>query len=358
MAGTAAHLVDRVLPSVPYRQWVLSMPHAVRFSLARDVALFGQVLGVFLRKVFAWQRRRARAHGIDDPRCGAVSFLQRFGSLLNLNCHIHALLPDGVFARDAGGAVQFHALPPPWDDDIVRLLEQIARAIHRIVERRRADRGDDDPPDLLATEQAASFVALPSQNRAIPPTSGRRTAFQGGYSLHADRLIDADDRNGLERLCRYGARSPVATSRLSLDPSGQVRVALKRPLRDGRTALAFPPVEFLRRLATLIPPPRSHLTRFHGVFAPHHAYRAAVVPAAVGTATPTGCRRFDWATLMKRVFAVDVLVCDVCAGPMRILAVLSEGDATRAILDHLELPTPRAHPPPRRLDDCVNEFDA
>src|SRR6516164_1647466 len=69
MAGAAAHLVDRVLPSVPYRQWVLSMPHQVRFLLARDAALFGQVLGVFLRKVFAWQRRRARAHGIADPRC-------------------------------------------------------------------------------------------------------------------------------------------------------------------------------------------------------------------------------------------------------------------------------------------------
>ena len=57
---------------------------------------------------------------------------------------------------------------------------------------------------------------------------------------------------------------------------------------------------------------------------------------------------------MKRVFAVDVLVCDACGGAMRILAVVPEGDATRAILDHLGLPTappqPRAHAPPRQFD--------
>jgi hypothetical protein len=67
MAGTAADLVNHVLPIVPYRQWVLSLPRRVRFLLARDGKLLSQVLGVFLSKLFAWQRRRARAHGIADP---------------------------------------------------------------------------------------------------------------------------------------------------------------------------------------------------------------------------------------------------------------------------------------------------
>jgi hypothetical protein len=334
----------------------------VRFLLARDAALFGQVLGVFLRKVFAWQRRRARAHGIADPRCGAVSFLQRFGSLLNLNCHIHALLPEGVFAMGRDGVVRFHGLPPPWDDDITRLLGQIARAIHRLVERRLADRGDDESPDLLASEQAAGVVPPPSMDLATRLKSGRRSAFLDGYSLHADRLVEADDRDGLERLCRYGARSPIANSRLSLDRNERVRVALKRPLRDGRIELVFPPVDFLRRLATLIPPQRSHLTRFHGVFAPHHAFRAAVIPVAAEVTAPKGCRRFDWAALMKRVFAVDVLECDACGGAMRILAVLPEGDATRAILEHLGLPSqaprPRAHAPPALFDECASDYDS
>ena len=89
-------------------------------------------------------------------------------------------------------------------------------------------------------------------------------------------------------------------------------MALERPLRDGRTELAFTPVEFLRRLAALIPPPRSHLTRYHGVFAPHHALRAAVVPADSSASEDVAgsragpLRRLAWAALMKRVFVIDV----------------------------------------------------
>jgi hypothetical protein len=209
------------------------------------------------------QRRVARARGITASRTGAVTFVQRFGSLLNLNCHVHALLPDGVFAAGSDGAVRFHPLPPPWDDDVARLLGQVARAIHRLVERRLAQRGDDESPDLLASEQVQA-IEPPLPGRApLPSSINRRSAFLEGYSLHADHLIDANDRDGLERLRRYGARSPVANTRLSLDSSGRVVVFLKRPLRDGRTELAFTPIDFLRRLATLIPPPRSHLTRYH-----------------------------------------------------------------------------------------------
>ena len=364
MADSAAHLVDRVLPAVPYRQWVLSLPRQVRFLLARDVTLLGKVLGVFLRKVFAWQRRRARGYGIGAPQCGAVTFVQRFGSLLNLNCHVHALLPDGVFVANPDGTAVFHTLPPPWDDDVTTLLHQIARAIHRLVEGHLARRsGDDDPPELLASEQARAVATPPVPGRALLPPPGRRCAFLEGYSLHAERLVDADDRDGLERLCRYGARSPIANSRLALDPAGRVVIALRRPLRNGRAELTFTPVDFLRRLATLIPPPHRHLTRYHGVFAPHHHLRAAVVATVSSTASDDSTkhrpldrkRRLAWAALMKRVFASDVLVCDRCAGPMRIIAVLPEGDACRAMLHHLGLPT--TPPEPRALEPPDSFFD-
>jgi hypothetical protein len=76
MHDTAAHLVDRVLPRAPYRQWVLSLPRRVRFLLARDASLLGQVLRIFLRAVFAWQRRRPRSQGIRG-QCGSVDRLAR-----------------------------------------------------------------------------------------------------------------------------------------------------------------------------------------------------------------------------------------------------------------------------------------
>jgi len=94
MADIAASLVDDLLPEAPYRQWVLTFPWSLRFRLAVDRALFGKLLGVFLRTVFAWQRQRGRALGIRTGHTGAVSFVQRFGGALNLNPHIHSLLPD------------------------------------------------------------------------------------------------------------------------------------------------------------------------------------------------------------------------------------------------------------------------
>jgi hypothetical protein len=76
-----------------------------------------------------------------------------------------------------------------------------------------------------------------------------------GYSLHADVSVDADDRQGLERLLRYGARPPLAQSRLSLTKDGQVRYKLRKRYHDGRTSIVMSPEAFVRKLALLIPPP-------------------------------------------------------------------------------------------------------
>jgi len=100
------------------------------------------------------------------------------------------------------------------------------------------------------------------------------------------------------------------------------------------------PLAFLGRLATLIPPPRRHLTRYHGVFAPNAAARAEVVQRAPGltddassTSFPAPAharapatvlaRRLDWATFLARVFAIDVLRCSECGGRRRVLAFLT-----------------------------------
>ena len=103
MADTAAHLVDRVLPRVPVRQWVLTLPFALRFRLAYDARLTSEILRLFIRVIFASLRRRARRRfGLSAPRCGSVTFVQRFGDALNLNLHFHTLvleLPTASPAR-------------------------------------------------------------------------------------------------------------------------------------------------------------------------------------------------------------------------------------------------------------------
>ncbi len=94
-----------------------------------------------------------------------------------------------------------------------------------------------------------------------------------GFSLHAGVAANAQQRDKLERLCRYITRPPVSEQRLSRTAHGKVRYELKTPYRDGTTHVIFEPVDFIARLAALVPKPRVNLTRYHGVFAPNNRFR-------------------------------------------------------------------------------------
>jgi len=86
--------------------------------------------------------------------------------------------------------------------------------------------------------------------------------------------------------------------------------------RDGTTHIVMSPLEFMQRLAALVPRPRLHLIRFHGVLAPHARLRAAIVPGAAENTSEHAAEhahgapaRLSWARLLKRVFAIDVEHC-------------------------------------------------
>jgi hypothetical protein len=122
MSDTAAHLVDRVFPEVPVRQWVLTLPHRLRYLLAYDPELVTAVYGVLTRAVFAGVKRRARGAPCRKAQCGAVTFIQRFGSSLNLHLHYHMICIDGVFReREPGGIPEFVSAEPPTDAEVTEL---------------------------------------------------------------------------------------------------------------------------------------------------------------------------------------------------------------------------------------------
>jgi hypothetical protein len=299
MADTAAHLVDCVLPEVPVRQWVLTLPYPLRYRCAYDAQLTSQVLRAFLRALFAALRRRARDRwGTTRGQCGAVSFIQRCGSALNLNLHFHTLVLDGVYTRHAGAPNHFLPLPPPSADEVARVLAGTARRIARLLEQ-RAD-GDDDAlardEPLLAALAAASLrrrIAtgphvgerwrrlgdrVEPQDGDIDPEASRRVPQHAGMSLHADVAVPARDRHRLERLCRYVARPPLAHDRLEARSDGRLALHLKTRWRDGTTHVLMERAELLERLIPLIPPPRAHQIRYHGVLAPCASARDRIVP--------------------------------------------------------------------------------
>ena len=178
-----------------------------------------------------------------------------------------------------------------------------------------------------------------------------------GFSLHAAVRCAADVRQSLEQLCRYITRPALANQRVQTNAAGQVVLKLKTPWHDGTTHLVMSPLEFMRRLAALLPRPRLHLIRFHGVLAPNAKLRALVVPQepapAALAAPPAECEaicahhrpvRLSWAKLLKRVFEIDMEHCPNCGGELKIIAAILEQPVIERILTHLGL---QARAPPR-----------
>jgi len=359
------HLVDNVLPHAPYRQWTLSFPMPLRFLLAKDARLFSRVLSLFVRTLFAFFRRRARALGIPKPLPGAVAFLQRFGSALQLTPHIHLLAIEGAFAQDGpeSAPVRFHRLPPPGNRDVEVLLRKVVLRTIRLLGKKapfEKTACEQDALDLLSAD-AVRTPRLPFFLQGPPKPAGRRCAFLEGFSLHANTSVHANNRDGLLKLANYGARGPLSLERLCELPDGNLAYRMKRPSSSGASVLLLKPIELLRKLAALVPPPRTNLLRYFGVLASNSGVRRLITPCAVSpAATAPGVpeaqpaekvqlpatvprrTRVPWADLLKRTFATDILSCK-CGGRRRVVAYVVAPSTTREILQHLGLPD---SPPP------------
>jgi hypothetical protein len=195
MADTAAHLVDHVLPRAPYRQWVVTVPKALRLRLARDPGWTTWVGNLAVRAIGAWQRRSARQRGIRAPRTGAITFVQRFGGLVNLNGHFHLLVPDGVFV-DADDRLAFALHPVPTSADVLAILDRIVcRIARRLADEASDDRVEDI--DALAQVQAEAAATWRSPHNGKPTVRGveRLRAWCEGFSLHAGVVIADHDRD-------------------------------------------------------------------------------------------------------------------------------------------------------------------
>jgi len=342
-ADTAAHLVDHVLPEARWRQWVLTFPFEVRFLLQVDPLFLSEMLTGFLRILFAWMRRRARAAGARGGEPGSVTFVQRFGCIWNLNPHFHVLCPDGVFEESGDGRVRLVDLPPPDDAEVHALARRVAARLTPIARRRLEEAGEDprwhdsDRAAVLASHQEA--LRLPgSRSDGHDDSDGKPLCARvDGFSLHAARTVEPQDRAGLERLCRYGLRAPMSLDRLSIDQDGMVRCRLLRPwpTPEGRTDLVLDPVAFLRRVAALIPAPYANLLEVPRrlrhpldaaappsaeVAAPQSAPSQAVVPKERDPDRPPRPRHLSWARLLRRVLDLDALTGPRCSLPMVVLA--------------------------------------
>ena len=372
MAETAAHLVDHVIPHVPVRQFVLSVPKRLRPFLHHRPRTASAVLHILLRALQATLRKSSPT-APPDASFGAVSFLHRFGSSLNPHFHFHLCVVDGLFEKvegDTGQArttpcarLHFHEATALTPQLLERLQHTVRRRVLRHVHRTplcfaRWSRG---LPQLGA--QRNQHQGRSAARHGLLETHDAKDMLAwdhgGGFSLDASVRIEATDRAGLERLIRYCARPPFALDRLHLidGRSDQILYLLPEPDLAGRTALRLSALEFLDRVAKILPPPRIHRHRYHGAFAPNAPLRPLVterarednaraaqvagldglpaaapeVPSPIPEAqapteeTPdtTPSRPSRWAALLARIYEVFPLVCPTCQTPLTFIAFAS-----------------------------------
>ena len=196
----------------------------------------------------------------------------------------------------------------------------------------------------------------------IPKSQGYGCASKNGFSIHAATAIKAHERDRLEQLLRYLGRGPVAHDKVSLDQHGNILYELKKSY-DGATHVLFSPLEFIEKLASIIPPPCRHQVNYYGCLSSHSNLRPLIVPAASiekrsedkkpspgvpleelqsgdseeGAEKPS--RYIPWAELLKRTFGIDLTVCPHCGGQVRVIAAIIRKGAIDEILGHLNLPT-------------------
>ena len=294
MAESAALLVDDILPYEPIRQWVLSFPFQLRFLFASYPQIMGKVLGIVYRTLATHITKKV-GYNKQTAKTGAVTLIQRFGSALNLNIHFHMLFLDGVYVEDNDGKTRFHQIKAPKKSELNVLAHRISQRVAGFLEREgllvrdiendylSLDGLEEDPMLQIYGYSITYRIATGSQQgrkvftlQTIAPKIDQGVesgcaSNVAGFNLHLGVMSSAQDRNKLERVCRYITRSAVSEKRLAITTYGKIRYQLKTPYRDGITHVIFEPLDFIARLAALVPKPRVNLTRLdekHPCFSP------------------------------------------------------------------------------------------
>ena len=253
-----------------------------------------------------------------------------------------------MYRRGTDGAPEFVEVPAPTDEALQTVLHKVIMRMMKLLTRRGVLiwKGSKLCPDC---------AGRPAQGNGLRAIAVRRhQRFQPARcrALRRRRPPGTGTTVPLHHPPGAGQRTNAA---------GQVVLKLKAAWRDGTTHLVMSPLEFMQRLAALVPRPRLHLIRFHGVLAPNAKLRALVVPQVVPQesepaaqqAKPAECEancahhrpvRLSWAKLLKRVFEIDMEHCPNCGGQLKIIAAILEQPVIEKILTHLGL---QARAPPR-----------
>jgi len=200
----------------------------------------------------------------------------------------------------------------------------------------------------------------------IPLAKGKRCFSINGFSLHANTTTATHQRDRLRKLIEYIARGPLSNERLEIRPDGKVLLQLKTPWRDGTSHLLFTPSEFIEKLAAITPPPRAHLVRWAGVFAPNSPFRKEITlkpeikkgfEFRSENKDQKAIKNYSWSKMLEKVFKIDVSTCDSCGADMVAVCSIMKRESIIRYLKHINIDYDPPERSPPRLSQGEFDFD-
>jgi hypothetical protein len=337
----AEQLTDEVLLKLPHRQFVFTMPKAVRPFFRHDRRLFAEVS----RLIYNILRDFYQEAASRPLLTGMVIAHQTFGDMLRWNPHFHAIVLEGGF-DDEG---TFFYIPFSGLQSMVEVFRR--RVIKLLVQR-----------ELLNDNFARNLLSWK----------------HSGFSI--DNSVRILDESAQESLAEYIARPPISLKKIRYEPfKGKVLFHTKYSEYFKQNVHLFDTLDFLAELTQHIPPKGLQLIRRYGLYASRTKGRWNEMPW-VAERAPKGwratherdvaaedlgyeplsdgdeevavdARKRAWARLLAKVYEVDPMVCPKCGADMKVIAVIEEPDELKRILRHL-IKIGRA--PPRFDPDRLN----
>ena len=314
-AAFAAFLADEVLEEVGHAMWTFSLPKMIRPYFVHHFELRGRLCRAAYETV--QEMMAAAAIGSEGFRTGMVAFAATAGDLLNVNPHVHAIVPRGGWGSDGAW------VPVAFIDTDV--AERLFRA--KVISILTSER-------FLSDERARTLMSW---------------GHNSGFSVDDSVRFEPEDRKSMEQVARYILRPPLSLERMRYS-DGDDEVHYRRKGANGRAGgeERIDALDFLARVIAHIPPPRIHLVRYMGHYSNVSRGRRKkgkeepLTPVRSGVREDDGlsdaerrARRRAWALLIRRVYEIDPLVCRNCGGEMRIVSVILEHRVITRILGHL-----------------------
>ncbi len=314
-AAFAAFLADEVLEEVQHAMWTFSLPKMLRPYFIHRPKLRGRLCRAAFETV--QEMMGGAAIGCETFRTGMVAYVATAGDLLNVNPHVHAIVPRGGW--DDGGSW----VPVAFIDTDV--AERLFRA--KVISFLTSE-------GFLNDERARLLMSW---------------NHNSGFSVDDSVRFEPEDRKSMERVARYMLRPPLSLERMKYS-EGDEGVMYRRKGEAGSAGKEerIDAMDFLARVIAHIPPPRNHLVRYLGHYSNVSRGRRkkgkekALTPGRLGHGEDDGlsdaqrrAQRRAWARLIRRIYEVDPLVCTSCGGEMRIVSVILKHRVITKVLGHL-----------------------